>query len=287
MKQLRRVKLSSSPHCTFLVVIHSWQKPIHAPTACVPADVWCRLLPPSWSLCCLQPPPTQLPPDSVHTITLARAGYDVSVSGRFVIYISRLWYMDGKIRWQGWATRNLSQIRHPRTMPPLRPHVNTNGGLQWMLMSASHALFLCVLIPIWFSERTTPAVSPSDIRKAVVRAASDEYDCPLCLPWCLEQKKNRIVCKAVRGVEGQLVNPSCFFSPEFISRGNKLQSGQTQLSAHMTARATTGIPGLSLKVHLWSLKQVPLSKQLSWVMGSPSISTGGVHLNKMRRPFPH
>lgn len=42
MRRLRRVKLSSSPHCTFPVVIHSWQKPIHAPTACVPADVWCH-----------------------------------------------------------------------------------------------------------------------------------------------------------------------------------------------------------------------------------------------------
>lgn len=39
MKRLRQVKLSSSPCRTFLVVIHSWQKPIHALTACVPTDV--------------------------------------------------------------------------------------------------------------------------------------------------------------------------------------------------------------------------------------------------------
>lgn len=80
MKRLRRGKLSSSPHPTFLVVIHSWQKPIHAPTAFVPADVWRRLPPPPTSA---RP---QLPPNSVHTITSRRAGYEVWV-WVFVIYI--------------------------------------------------------------------------------------------------------------------------------------------------------------------------------------------------------
>lgn len=142
-------------------------------------------------------------------------------------YISRLWYIDGKIHWQGWATRNLSKIRHPRAMPPA--HVNTNGGLQWMLMSASRALFLCVLIPIWLSECTTP-------RGFSVRPKKSGSEGSLRWIWlpslsslmpCAKKKKSHCLqscswrwgstCKSQLGF-------FVVFSPEFISGGNKLQS---------------------------------------------------------------
>lgn len=53
-----------------------------------------------------------------------------------------------------------------------------------MLLSPSHALFFLCIIPISGSERTSPAVPPSDLGEAseAARAAVDEYHCPLCLP---------------------------------------------------------------------------------------------------------
>lgn len=164
MKRLRRVKLSSSPHCTFLVVIHSWQKPIHAPTACVPADVRCRLLPPS------RGPPSQLLPDSVHTITSARAGYDGLVWGE-VSYISGLWYMDGKISWQVWAARNLLKIRYPGAMSPHRMWIWKDSEIN-DLVSLPCALSPCIYShfiqrlhnPQGFSIRTGRGRSEGSLR---------------------------------------------------------------------------------------------------------------------------
>lgn len=90
MKGLKQGKLSSSPYRTFLVVIHSWQKPVLALTACVTTYVWCRLLPPS--LQCLLPCTSvshcaQLLPVSVLNIVLALQDMTFSFWG-FVIYIS-------------------------------------------------------------------------------------------------------------------------------------------------------------------------------------------------------
>lgn len=93
-----------------------------------------------------------LPPDSVHTITSRRAGYDVWVW--VLSYISGLWHIAGKIRWQGWAARNLFTIRHPRAISPLR--VNLNAGVKWMLLSPSHALFLLCIYSHFIQRAHNP-----------------------------------------------------------------------------------------------------------------------------------
>lgn len=68
-------------------------KPIHALTAYVPTDVWCRLPPrsqqcaPGSLLPCTTPPP----PDSVLNITFAKAGCDVRFGGLFM-YAAALIY---------------------------------------------------------------------------------------------------------------------------------------------------------------------------------------------------
>lgn len=80
MKRLRQVKLSSSPRCTFVVVIHSWQNPF---------TLWQPMSPLMYSvvschdLCNVRQVLTDsLPPHSQH-ITLAQAGCDVRVRALF------------------------------------------------------------------------------------------------------------------------------------------------------------------------------------------------------------
>lgn len=92
MKRLRRVKLFfPSPHISGSYSFMT--KPIHALTAYVPTDVWCRLPPRSrqctlGSLLPCTPPP---PPDSVLKITLVKAGCDVGFGGLFM-YAASLIY---------------------------------------------------------------------------------------------------------------------------------------------------------------------------------------------------
>lgn len=163
-------------------------------------------------------------------------------------YISRLWYMDGKIRWQGWATGNLFKIRHPRAMFP--PYVNLNGGGKWMFLSGSHALFLCLFIPILFSERTSPAVFSIRPGKGGslgwIRSPSLSSLMPCATKsHCLQRRWGRW---------GSTCKSACFYSflPQNSSKeinrrllpseGRQLPALawlniQTQLAAHMTARA--------------------------------------------------
>lgn len=192
--------------------------------------------------------PYQLPPDSVHTITSARAGYDVWVSGRFVIYISRLWYMEGKIRWHGWATGNLFKIRHPRAMfTPAWIWMEEGNECSCLahMRSSSADLF-----PFCSASAHPPSVRPEKggmegsfgwIRSPSLSSSMHRATKSHCLQSCW-------------GRWGSTCKSACFYSffPQNSSKeinwrllpseGRQLPALawlniQTQLAAHMTARA--------------------------------------------------
>lgn len=172
MKGLRQVKLSSSPHRTFLVVIHSWQNPF---------TLWQPMSPLMYGVvschdpgnvhqgsCCLAPPLP--PPDSVLNIALAQAGCDVGFGALF-IYATALIH-DKENALMGVSTRNLFKITRLRAMASLceyewRKEINVIASPYSLFLSLSLSCSLPLLfILISFSEHTAPAVSLSDLANA-------------------------------------------------------------------------------------------------------------------------
>lgn len=168
MKRLMQVKLFSSPHCTFLVVIHSWQNPftLWQPMSPLMYGVFLPSRPPQCAPGSLLPcTPTLL---ILSWISLKlRQDMTSGFAGLF-IYVRLLWYMAEKIRWWGWAPRNLFRITRLRVMSPpceceWRREINAIAPLSLSPSLSCSSIF----IHISFSEHATPAVSQSDLGNSV------------------------------------------------------------------------------------------------------------------------
>lgn len=149
-------------------------KPIHALTAYVLTDVWCRLLP--WSLQCAT--------GSLLPCTHPTSAYHFS-SGWIWSWVSGFIHIhDSFDTWQqkcadGGERQKICLRSHVWERWP--HHVNMNEGGKLMLLPVLPLSLSLLFIHISFREHTTPAVSvrPGKCRG---RVATDEYDCPLCLP---------------------------------------------------------------------------------------------------------
>ncbi len=200
MKRLRQVKLSSSPHRTFLVVIHSWQNPftLWQPMSPLMYGVVSRHDPRNvhWGPCCLPPPAIpQAPIRFCPEYRFSSGRMWRWVRGFIHIYdVFDTWqrkYADGGER-QEICLRSQVWERCP-----CRVNMNEGGKLMPSpLLPPSLSLSLSLSLRVIYSHFIQWAHNPRGFSvrpgKCRVRAATDEYDCPLCPPRCLGERKSEL-----------------------------------------------------------------------------------------------
>lgn len=102
-----------------------------------------------------------------------------------------LWYMTEKMRWWGWAPGNLFKITCLRAMAlpceyEWRSEINANA----FSSSLDFSLTRSVIYSHFVQRAHNPCSFSVRPGKCGVRVATDEYDCPLCLPGCLGARKS-------------------------------------------------------------------------------------------------
>lgn len=171
-------------------------KPIHALTAYVPTDVWYRLPPRSRQ--CAPGVPTALPTTPPPPLRPSPSWF----CPEYRFCSGRMWRLvwgfihicDGFDTWQrkyadGGEWQEICLRSHVWERWPHR--VNMNEGEKLMLLPLLPlSLLLSLALSVIYSHFIHWAHNPcgSSVRpgKCRVRAATHEYDCPLCLLWCKE-----------------------------------------------------------------------------------------------------